>query len=77
MSPGRRRPSGRVGAHPTDVALFCLYLPANAGDPAVMAPRFRPVVLRPRLSAGLLEQLLNKYAQEDESKQARETPNEE
>jgi hypothetical protein len=59
------------------VALFCLYLPANAGDPAVMAPRFRPVVLRPRLSTGLLEQLLNKYAQEDESKQAREIPNEE
>jgi len=24
-----------------------------AGNPAVMAPRFRPVALRPRLSAGL------------------------
>jgi hypothetical protein len=66
-----------VGAHPESLGLFCLYLPADAGNPAVMAPRFRPVALRLRLSAGLLKQLLSKYAEEDESKQAREIPNEE
>ena len=57
MSLGRRRPSGRLGGHPEGLAPFCLYLPADAGNPAVMAPRFRPVALRPRLSAGLLKQL--------------------
>ena len=57
MSLGRRRPSGRLGGHPEGLAPFCLYLPADAGNPAVMAPRFRPVASRLRLSAGLLKQL--------------------
>ena len=36
------------------IALFCFKRsPSDAGNPAVMAPRFRPVALRPRLSAGL------------------------
>src|SRR5271170_4317704 len=47
----------------------------DAGNPAVMAPRFRPVALRPRLSAGLLGQP-RQYAEEDPPRQARETPNE-
>ena len=57
MSLGRRRFSGRLGGHPEGLAPFCLYLPADAGNPAVMAPRFRPVALRLRLAAGLLKQL--------------------
>ena len=34
-----------------------------AGNPAVIAPRFRPVALRPRLSAGLPESAPRQYAQ--------------
>src|SRR4029077_19810047 len=40
------------GREPPCSALKNLY-DADAGNPAVMAPRFRPVALRPRLSAGL------------------------
>ena len=76
MSLGRRRPSGRLGGHPEGLAPFCLYLPAAAGNPAVMAPRFRPVALRPRLSAGLPIQLQRQYAQEGPTRQARRFPSE-
>ena len=57
MSHGRRRFSGRPGGHLEGPAPLCLYAPADAGNPAVMAPRFRPVALRLRLSTGLLKQL--------------------
>ena len=57
MSLGRRRFPGRLGRHPEGLAPFCLYLPADAGKRAVMAPRFRPVASRFRLSARLLKQL--------------------
>src|SRR4029077_3490785 len=49
---GRQRglravPPGRVSPCSAWKTLY------DAGNPAVMAPRFRPVVLRPRLSAGV------------------------
>jgi len=43
-SPGVKRPCSR------SIDINTLH---SAGNPAVMAPRFRPVALRPRLSAGL------------------------
>ena len=58
-----------------DWSCFALKTLYDAGNPAVIAPRLRPVALRPRLSEGLLKQP-KEYAEEDEPKQARETPNE-
>src|SRR5882762_3948165 len=71
----RARVPAMPGREPPCCALKNLY-DADAGNPAVMAPRFRPVALRPRLSAGLPKMQQGQYAEEQVTKQARKTPSE-
>jgi hypothetical protein len=76
MSPAGRRPSGRDDERRLRAALLCLYLPAMLATPLswllaldrwLCVPAFRRVC----------SSSFRQYAEEDEPKQARETPNEE